>query len=70
MTANGGLLRSLPDSGILGVGLYVHEPRSLVENRRFRKGWKLHKPEKEECVNIPNEKEDERIGIKDRDEGI
>ena len=37
LTANANLLRSLPDAGIVGVGLFVHEPRSLVENRQYRK---------------------------------
>ncbi|KAJ3330515.1 hypothetical protein HDU76_005483 [Blyttiomyces sp. JEL0837] len=35
VTANGGLLRSLAER-IGGVSLYVHEPRSLIENRWLR----------------------------------
>ncbi|KAJ3194890.1 hypothetical protein HK101_001661 [Irineochytrium annulatum] len=37
VTANGGLLRSLNENGIIGHGVYIHDPRSLVESRQWRK---------------------------------
>ncbi|KAJ3116321.1 hypothetical protein HDU96_009881 [Phlyctochytrium bullatum] len=36
VTANGGLVRSLTKNGVLGLSLYLHEPRSLVETRLMR----------------------------------
>ncbi|KAI8848129.1 hypothetical protein BC829DRAFT_394801 [Chytridium lagenaria] len=33
VTANGGLVRSLTKNGVLGLSLYLHEPRSFIETR-------------------------------------
>ncbi|KAJ3213293.1 hypothetical protein HDU67_003086 [Dinochytrium kinnereticum] len=34
VTANGALVRSLTKNGVVGLSLYLHEPRSLIETRK------------------------------------